>query len=296
ENRLPVDRYSFPKQETEAREDDALYHKGERFGTVAAVDFAARTVDVKKTRKLAELHPPAVYVWDAPLNVGQQGDALLRVGDWVAANGIDDDGAFRAAGDLVRRRGPRLRNDGGVEALPGETVEETALRIGHSLEETTFAIQGPPGAGKTFTGARMICDLVRRGKRIGVAALSHKVIRKLLQEVVKAAAEKEIRGVCCVQRWNEGEPEPGIAVARKNEEIFTLLDGCSANVIGGTSFLWSRGEMLDAVDVLFIDEAGQMALADVISVAHAAKSLVLIGDPQQLERPLKGSHPEGAEK
>jgi uncharacterized protein len=53
---------------------------------------------------------------------------------------------------------------------------------------------------------------------------------------------------------------------------------------------------LEAVDVLFIDEAGQMALADVIAVSQAAKSIVLIGDPQQLERPLKGSHPEGAEK
>jgi len=31
-------------------------------------------------------------------------------------------------------------------------------------------------------------------------------------------------------------------------------------------------------------------------VSQAAKSLVLIGDPQQLERPLKGSHPDGAEK
>ena len=296
ENRLPVDRYSFPKQETEAREDDALYHKGERFGTVVAVDFAARTVDVKKTRKLAELHPPAVYVWDAPLNVGQQADALLRVGDWVAANRIDDDGAFRAARDLLLRQAPRLGNGGTVEALRGETVEETALRIGHSLEETTFAIQGPPGAGKTFTGARMICDLVQRGKKIGVAALSHKVVRKLLEEAVKAAAEKGLRGLCCVQRWNEGEPVPGIAVARKNEEIVAALGNGSANVIGGTSFLWSRGEMADSTDVLFIDEAGQMALADVISIAHAAKSLVLIGDPQQLERPLQGSHPEGAEK
>ena len=296
QNKLPVDRYSFEKQETEVREGDDLYHQGERFGTAVAVDFAARTLDVKKTRKSAELHPAAVYVWDAPLNVTQQADALLRVGEWVAANGIDAPGEFRASRDLLLRRPPRLADGESVQALPGERVEETACRIGSAMHETTFAIQGPPGAGKTFTGARMICELVRQGKKIGVAALSHKVIRKLLQEVVKAAAEKALQGVCCVQRWNEGEPEPGIAVATRNEEIFALLDGCSANVIGGTSFLWSRGEMADSVDVLFIDEAGQMALADVISVAHAAKSLVLIGDPQQLERPLKGSHPDGAEK
>ena len=296
QNKLPIERYSFAKQETEVRENDALYYKGERFGTAIAVDFAGRTVDIKKTKKSAELHPAAVYVWDAPLNVTQQADALFRVGEWIARNGIDAAGEFRAARDLLLRKAPRLANDETVRELPGELVEETACRIGSAMRETTFAIQGPPGAGKTFTGARMICDLVKQGKRIGVAALSHKVIRKLLQEVVKATVQKEIQGLCCVQRWNEGEPEPEIAVAKKNEEIFAVLEGCSANVIGGTSFLWSRGEMADAVDVLFIDEAGQMALADVISVAHAAKSLVLIGDPQQLERPLKGSHPDGAEK
>jgi uncharacterized protein len=295
ENKIPTERYEFERQETEVRVDKELYCKGEKFGTAVAVDFAARTVDVKKTRKSAGLHAAGVYLWDAPLNVTQQADALFRVGEWVAVNGIGEPGEFQAARDLLLRRPPRLASGETVHALPGELVEETACRIGSAMRETTFAIQGPPGAGKTFTGARMICDLVKRGKRIGVAALSHKVIRKLLQEVVKAAAEKEVRGVGCLQRWNEGEPEPGIAVAKKNEEIFAALKSHSANVIGGTSFLWSRGEMADAVDVLFIDEAGQMALADVISVAHAAKNLVLIGDPQQLERPLKGSHPEGAE-
>jgi len=296
EKQIRTDRYEFEKQETEVREEKELYYKGEKFGTVVAVDFAARTVDVKKTKKSAELQPKGVYLWDAPLNVAQQADALVRVGEWVAANGIEQPGEFQAARDLMQRKAPRLGNDETMAVLPGEVTEDTACRIANAMRDTAFAIQGPPGAGKTYTGARMICDLVQRGKRIGVAALSHKVIRKLLEEVVKAAAEKEIVGVNCLQRWNEGEAQPGIAVAKKNEEIYAALEARTANVMGGTSFLWSRGEMTDAVDVLFIDEAGQMALADVISVAHAAKSLVLIGDPQQLERPLKGSHPDGAEK
>jgi predicted RecB family nuclease len=296
EKQIRTERYEFEKQETEVREEKELYCKGEKFGTVVAVDFAARTVDVKKTKKSAELQPKGVYLWDAPLNVAQQADALLRVGEWVAANGIERTGEFLAARDLMLRKAPRLGNGETLAVLPGELTEDTACRIGNAMRDTTFAIQGPPGAGKTYTGARMICDLVKRGKRVGVAALSHKVIRKLLEEVVKASSEKTIQGMRCLQRWNEGEGEPGIAVAKKNDEIYAALEMRTANVIGGTSFLWSRGEMTDAVDVLFIDEAGQMALADVISVAHAAKSLVLIGDPQQLERPLKGSHPEGAEK
>ena len=39
-----------------------------------------------------------------------------------------------------------------------------------------------------------------------------------------------------------------------------------------------------------------MALADVVAAARAATNQVLVGDPQQLQRPLKGSHPEGAER
>jgi uncharacterized protein len=48
------------------------------------------------------------------------------------------------------------------------------------------------------------------------------------------------------------------------------------------------------VDVLFVDEAAQMSLANVLAVCQAADSLVLLGDPQQLEQPTKGSHPDGA--
>jgi superfamily I DNA and/or RNA helicase len=78
--------------------------------------------------------------------------------------------------------------------------------------------------------------------------------------------------------------------------VWDALRTGDANVVAGTSWLWAPERSFQCVDVLFIDEAGQMALADVMSVSHAAKNVVLIGDPQQLERPLKGSHPPGAEK
>jgi superfamily I DNA and/or RNA helicase len=67
-------------------------------------------------------------------------------------------------------------------------------------------------------------------------------------------------------------------------------------VLGGTAWLWSREEMEGAVDVLFVDEAGQFSLANAVGVAPAGRSLVLLGDPRQLEQPLQGSHPPGAER
>jgi uncharacterized protein len=47
------------------------------------------------------------------------------------------------------------------------------------------------------------------------------------------------------------------------------------------------------VDVLFVDEAAQMSLANVLAVSQGCKTLVLLGDPRQLEQPMKGSHPDG---
>lgn len=296
ERKIPVDRYAFEKQETEVRFEKDLYQRGETIGSVQAIDLVKRTIDIKKTKKTAESHPTEVYVWDRPINVDAHADSLLRLGDWVKQNGVNGAGNYRAARDLLLRRPPRLAGGEAVAAIPGEETKVTACRVSSALDNSVFAIQGPPGAGKTYTGARMICQLVKQGKKIGVTALSHKVIRNLLEEVVEAAQEDKIAGIRCMQRSNEEEATAEIGVASDNEEAWAALHSGTMNVVGGTSWLWTPAAASEAVDVLFIDEAGQMALADVIAVAQAGRNLVLIGDPQQLERPLKGSHPEGAEK
>ena len=296
ERKIPVDRYSFEKQETEARREKELYSQGEKFGEVVEIDPVRRTADIKKTKKTADMHPTAVYVWERPLSVKEHAEALFRIGEWVARNGIEAAGSYRAGRDLLLRQRPRLVEGETLEPRAGESPKGTACRIVCALKDSVFAIQGPPGAGKTFTGARMICELVKQGKKIGVTALSHKVIRKLLLEVVDAAEEADQSGVRLMQRSDDEEWTEDIAIAGKNDEAWDALEYGEANVVGGTSWMWSPEAALEAVDVLFIDEAGQMGLADVLAVSQAAKSLVLIGDPQQLERPQKGSHPDGAEK
>jgi predicted RecB family nuclease len=294
---VPTDRYAFRPQKSNVRVGKSLYFGDERFGEVMAIDHVKGMVDIKKTRKTADLHPPTVYMWDAPLPTDGQADSLYRIGLWTATNGVDARGDFRAARDLLLRRPPRLLHGEKLEAWASEKPENTASRIVQALQDSVFAIQGPPGSGKTYTGARMICELVKRGQKIGVTALSHKVIRNLLNAVVEAAHEKGVAGVRCMHRDKNGEESDAVAVAKKdNDEALEALRSGKANVVGGTSWLWSCEAASETVDVLFIDEAGQMSLADVLAVSQAAKNLVLLGDPQQLERPLKGSHPDGAEK
>jgi len=294
---VPTDRYSFEPQRSNVRTGKELYYGEEKFGEVVTIDQTKGVVDIKKTKKTAEVHPPTVYMWSAPLPTDPQAGSLYRIGAWAAENGVDGAGRYRAGRDLLLRRPPRLINGEKLQQLASETAVNTANRIVLALEDSVFAIQGPPGSGKTYTGARMICELVKLGKRIGVAALSHKVIRKLLDDVVAAAHEMSFKGVRCLDRDKEGEESEGVDVARvDNDEAWGALMTGKANVVGGTSWLWSPEKAFESVDVLFIDEAGQMSLADVLAVSQAGKKLVLLGDPQQLERPTKGSHPDGAEK
>ena len=294
---VPTDRYSFDPQRTNVRVGKDVYFGDEKIGEVAAIDHANGVVEIKKTKKTADVHPPTVYMWDSPLPTDGQAGSLYRIGQWVAANGVDPLGRYRAGRDLLLRKPPLLLEGEKLQPLASEKPENTASRIVLALGDSVFAIQGPPGSGKTYTGARMICELVKRGKKIGVTALSHKVIRNLLDAVVEAAQEKGVAGVRCMHRETTGEESDGVAVAKKNnDEALEALRSGEANVLGGTSWLWSPEPSFEAVDVLFIDEAGQMSLADVLAVSQSAKKLVLLGDPQQLERPLKGSHPVGAEK
>ena len=193
------------------------------------------------------------------------------------------------------RRGPRL-TPGVALRLPGENTVQSARRAVLGLDDGVLAIQGPPGAGKTFSGARMIIDLVTAGKKVGITAVSHKVIRNLLKGVVEAARE-ESRSVQCLHRVSEKSPHPDADIEEETDSkkgISKILNG-AYDVIGGTAWVWTKDVLAEAVDVLFVDEAGQMSLANVLACAQAAKNLVLLGDPQQLEQPQKASHPEGSE-
>ena len=126
---------------------------------------------------------------------------------------------------------------------------------------------------------------MRAGKSVGITANSHKVIRNLLQRVVEAAGEMGA-DVQCIQKVKVAEAEPDqqrLRFTTKNAALLSAI-GNTANVAGGTAWLWARPDAAEAVDVLFVDEAAQMSLANVLAVSQAAKSVVLLGDPQQLDQ------------
>ena len=288
---IPTHRYRFEQQDTDIRGDeDVRQAGGEKIGSVVAINTEERTIDIKKSKATADIHPDAVFSHKI-IPGTEQTASLFRLGEYVVEHGIEGEGSYQCARDLLLRKLPRL--DGQTIQQEGEDTLNAALRISEVFDKGVLPIQGPPGTGKSHTGARMICSLVRQGKRVGITANSHKVIRHLLNKVIEAAEQMGVN-VQCIQKPGEMEAnQTRLSFAKTNDEVFSALSVDAAQVAGATHFLWAREDSADTVDVLVVDEAAQMSLANVVAVGQAAPAMILLGDPQQLEQPTQGSHPDG---
>jgi predicted RecB family nuclease len=325
--RKPVHRYVFPPQEHDVRRGDEICVPitGKTIGRIAGVDVAAHTVDIEHTGRFADERPEHVFV-RRMVSPRPKPAVLLGIGRWIAANGVDTPGDHRAARDLLLRRPPRfVRGSRGLaaEQTPSGAAQVIALaaarsardrqraaavtrgsvdaevreaiRLAFELDHGVLPIQGPPGTGKTFTGSHMILELVKAGKKVGVTAVGHETIRNVLRSVCEHAEAQGYTEFQCLHKGKLKEDSPeALHAFDDNDRIAGLFATDDYRLLGGTSWLWANERFRDSVDVLFIDEAGQMSLADVLAVSAGAKSLVLLGDPQQLEQPQQASHPPGA--
>jgi len=306
-------RYRFPAQDHGIGTRDDLYdprlyreHPDAKWsswrirGNLVAIDDAASTVDMSWAADAEVRHPEALN----PLNIFSDKDqraALRRLGEWVAENGIDAPGPWRAARELLMRRAPQCGQEEGSSLRSlGETELEAATRLASGLRDGALAVQGPPGSGKTYTGAQMIVRLLAEGRRVGISATSHKVITNFLKEVCRAADKAEfavdVRGVQKVSEGIIGLDDARITVTEDNKKVRDGLGDGTYNLAAGTAWLWSSAKSDALLDVLFVDEAGQISLANVLAMAGATRSIVLLGDPQQLEQPIQGTHPPGADR
>jgi predicted RecB family nuclease len=300
EKRSLIHRYGFPPQDHTIDRAHAVHdpRTQKSAGEIVAIDERNLTIDIRRGMFSTVPHPEALIPHDI-VNSKVLRESLLRLGLSVAENGLDREGPFRAQRDLLLRRPPLLLA-ATVESVIDHSRQLTDaaknLVLGLPRKASVLPIQGPPGSGKTFTGARMVVELVKMGYRVGITAGSHKVISNLLLEVC-AVARKASVPLQAVQKGDgiDGCDDPMVVPMDQNEAVLNALTKGETSVAAGTSWLWAREEMGGSVDVLFIDEAGQISLANVLAVAQAATSIVLLGDPQQLDQPQKGIHPPGAD-
>lgn len=211
-------------------------------------------------------------------------------------------GVKSASTDLLFRRAPRLKkgasNAKNAENLPREvdfsasdlpTVDAVHAAV-RALDHSYVAVQGPPGAGKTFLASHVIARLVAEGAKVGVVAQSHAVIENLMVACcardgfdVSRAVRLRGKSVTPDAPWSEVS----------DSELVELISGADGLLFGGTvwDYVSERRVPAGSLDVLVVDEAGQFSLTNTVAAARAARSVLLLGDPQQLPQVSTGVHP-----
>lgn len=211
-------------------------------------------------------------------------------------------GVKSASADLLFRRPPRLKkgasNAKNAENLPREvdfsasdlpTVDAVHAAV-RALDHSYVAVQGPPGAGKTFLASHVIARLVAEGAKVGVVAQSHAVIENLMLACcardgfdVSRAVRLRGKSVTPDAPWSEVS----------DSELVELISGAGGLLFGGTvwDYVSERRVPAGSLDVLVVDEAGQFSLTNTVAAARAARSVLLLGDPQQLPQVSTGVHP-----
>jgi predicted RecB family nuclease len=288
-NRSSVYTYSFPDQQHKMEPGDAEDPRTRRSaGTILAIDDDRNLLELKTTatldraRQITELIPPR------PFQAPEQRKALARIGTALIAGKLRDE--HPATFDLLANANPRVT---GMHVLQPPVVDATTVSaVVSALEDSYLFIQGPPGSGKSTIGSQVICDLLARGARVAVTSTSHNAIHNLLHKV---EACMQSRGQRFAGRYKHSSTNSESPFVSRLEVPFIEslpdnepFDSGEYQLAGGTAWLLSRKELTGAFDYLFIDEAGQVALADALAMSPCARNVVLLGDPSQLAQVSQG--------
>jgi predicted RecB family nuclease len=249
---------------------------------VVEIDDATGTILVRRSDKHGA-EPPRAVAPSGPIQTDAQIDAVFELAEKIVADGLHRPGIGR---DLLLARPPRFVS-GTPPLRPGPVQIKRLTAQVRGLDRSVLVVQGPPGTGKTWTGARVALGLMDAGLRVGVMSTAHKAVDNFLKAVDEAADERAVT----FRGWRKkhsggGYSSPRIHCKGKPDE----REG-PVTLHAGVAWHWSRADAAGSVDVLIVDEAGQISLADAIAVGRGAKSMLLLGDPQQLPHVSQGTHP-----
>jgi uncharacterized protein len=290
--RSVVRRFSFPPQEHRFSAGDTAFDALTNRGwSVWALDDKHGTIDLKIGKDYSG-PLPAALVEGGPVDTGTLEQRLRDLGGRVVRDGAAGRDAQTA---LLLRLRPAAGEGAGPLRGEGETATGAAVRLALALRDSYLPIQGPPGTGKTYTAAEQILALVARGRTVGVTGPSHAVIHNLISKVAERAGERGSTLPRIGQRADKDNPHLHARAASMDYgQLEQDLRAGQLDVAAGTAWMWAREQFQGSVDTLFVDEAGQLSLANALAVAGAASNLVLLGDPQQLAQPSQAVHPPGA--
>jgi uncharacterized protein len=266
--------FTFPPQDFKMRVGDKPVRAGtlEPAGEIVALDERTGAIELKLGPSRTPLGKTASLIPEGPL-----GDQVLREAIYRYAQSVVDGAADRygALTDVLKRSAPRLGTRAPGEAIVAGDVDLVAATTDAltALQDSYLLIQGPPGAGKTFTASRAIVALLAAGKTVGVASNSHKAINTLLSAVEEVAMKqgRAFRGV-----KKSSDEDQFLAGARRLENTLSNDEAVKADyqLVAGTAWLFARPELDARFDYLFVDEAGQVSLANIVAMGVGARNIV----------------------
>ncbi len=194
---------------------------------------------------------------------------------------------------FLRRSPPRVTGVTEGDAFLTEAPNEASVTaILSRVSDSAIAVQGPPGAGKTRMAAAAIVELAARGLRIGISSNSHKAIQKLIEEALKKAPAGAPLRVTKINSASDDElVVHGLVQGAESIKDVDFSAPDAPQIVGGTAWAFAHENAVGQFDYLFVDEAGQVSLANLVGMSPCARNLVLLGDQMQLGQPIKGSHP-----
>ncbi|MDP9110891.1 MAG: TM0106 family RecB-like putative nuclease [Candidatus Eremiobacteraeota bacterium] len=295
--KTPVYTYEYPAQEHNLKTNKPMDpYSGKGAGEVVRLDDTERIIEIKINSKI-EPQSLRSLIPGTPISNNAQRKAIETAADSYIVGDLVT--RFPATNDLLLSRNPRLRGYESGSMIQPDVVDAPSIStIVSALDNSYLFIQGPPGTGKTTHGAACIVDLIADGKRVGVLANSHKAIHNLVRKVELEAARRNVT-FCGFHKETSTEGSSYVSpldapMVSSTGDLSTFVTS-QCQLASGTTYAWTHESLLGKFDHLFIDEAGQIALADAVGASLAAKNVVLLGDPLQLAQVSQGSHPVGTE-
>ncbi len=199
--------------------------------------------------------------------------------------------------DFLLRKRPKILNNPFGNILRGKRgLLEEVVGVVSNLDNSTLCIQGPPGSGKTFTAAHVIVELIKKGKAVGVTSNGHKAIAHLIDAVMQKANQQDV-DISAVKVQSDSKKfhvqnyyYSPCRLVREVKKIDQAFYG-QVKLIGGTAWAFCNKSAESKLDYLFVDEAGQVSIANLFGMSRSTKNIVLMGDQMQLSQPIRGSHP-----
>jgi len=288
--------YRFNEQNFKLKEGDQARDivSETTFGSITKIteikddeNFVELSISQRQIDKNGE--PPAIFNFGPPgvVNTKTIADALDR---FIVDYSESKNTKYKCAEDILKNSFPNIR---GIK--PGEPIinikndlVDESIKAVNKLNSSYLLVQGPPGTGKTYTSAKIILSLIRDNKKVGITSNSHKAINNLLLQIEELALREKFSFKGMKKSSKEEQKLNGKIIEDINAGMKSFPD--EYLLYAGTAWLFSDPRFDQKIDYLFIDEAGQVSLANTLAIATSTKNIILIGDQMQLSQPIQGIH------